>query len=44
MTQKPVHYDGSGQVAENVEPAVGEPFVVTDEMRENISGNPYEIK
>ncbi|SFJ88312.1 hypothetical protein SAMN04487936_10563 [Halobacillus dabanensis] len=44
MKQKPIHYDGSGQVAENVETPVDEPLEVTDEMRKNISANPYEIK
>ncbi|WP_162831758.1 hypothetical protein [Halalkalibacter akibai] len=42
MENKPNHYDGSLQ---KVESSVGEtaiePFKLTDEMRINISGNPY---
>ncbi|KIL45268.1 hypothetical protein [Jeotgalibacillus soli] len=43
MDKKPNHYDGSLQVqfeSEN-EPAVKEPFEITDEARKNISFNPY---
>ncbi len=43
MTNKPIHYDGSIQ---NIETSasnstVNEQFTLTDEMRANISGNPY---
>jgi hypothetical protein len=43
MTNKPVHYDGSIQnnEASAANTTVNEPFTLTDEMRANISGNPY---
>lgn len=43
MTNKPIHYDGSIQNNESSTntPAVNEAFTLTDEMRANISGNPY---
>ncbi len=43
MTNKPVHYDGSMQSNETsaANSTVNEPFTLTDEMRANISGNPY---
>jgi hypothetical protein len=43
MTNKPIHYDGSIQNNETSPAAstVNEPFTLTDEMRANISGNPY---
>lgn len=41
MDVKPTHYDGSGH-PHNPQPiAKKEPFKITDEMRKNISGNPY---
>ncbi|WP_332634929.1 hypothetical protein [Halalkalibacter flavus] len=43
MENKPLHYDGSIQKNETgTTEAISEPFQLTDEMRENISGNPYE--
>lgn len=43
MTNKPIHYDGSIQNNETSasNSTVNEPFTLTDEMRANISGNPY---
>lgn len=43
MSEKPIHYDGSIQNSEssNDEGTVNEQFQLTDEMRLNISGNPY---
>lgn len=43
MTNNPIHYDGSIQNNESSasNSAVNEPFTLTDEMRANISGNPY---
>jgi hypothetical protein len=43
MTNKPIHYDGSIQNNESSTntTAVNEAFTLTDEMRTNISGNPY---
>lgn len=42
MENKPMHYDGSIQnnhASDN--DSANEPFKLTDEMRANISGNPY---
>lgn len=43
MEGKPFHYDGSFENHGflNLEATTEEPFVLTDEMRMNISGNPY---
>ena len=43
MTNKPIHYDGSIQNNETstANSTVNEQFTLTDEMRSNISGNPY---
>ena len=43
MENKPVHYDGSIQnVGDNQnEENINEEFTLTEEMRKNISGNPY---
>ncbi|MEH7401946.1 hypothetical protein V7148_13250 [Gottfriedia acidiceleris] len=42
MENKPVHYDGSGINEETLEQNYQqEDFQVTEEMRNNISGNPY---
>lgn len=42
MESKPIHYDGSTQYTEaSIEDHSNESFVLTDEMRTNISGNPY---
>jgi hypothetical protein len=45
MDGKPMHYDGSlhGALAEG-EVKDQEPFKLTDEMRANISGNPFTIE
>jgi hypothetical protein len=44
MEGKPLHYDGSvqGENVSNTEPKLTESFVLTDEMRKNIAGNPFE--
>lgn len=46
MSEKPQHYDGSIQNSEssNGNVTVNEPFQLTDEMRMNISGNPYTFE
>ena len=46
MSEKPLHFDGSVQQAEstNNDSVANEPFTLTDEMRMNISGNPYTIE
>lgn len=43
MEGKPNHYDGSVQAdaKENVNGILNESFVLTDDMRKNIGGNPY---
>ncbi|WP_209121098.1 hypothetical protein [Alkalihalobacillus sp. BA299] len=42
METKPLHYDGSVQNSESLESeANNETFELTDEIRKNISGNPY---
>ncbi len=43
MEGKPNHYDGSvqGDVKENVAEVGNGSFVITDDMRKNIGGNPY---
>jgi hypothetical protein len=43
MENKPLHYDGSNQNVEAFESEAqnNEAFVITDEMRKNLSGNPY---
>ncbi|NMH73278.1 hypothetical protein HF078_09350 [Bacillus sp. RO2] len=43
MEGKPNHYDGSVQsdLKENVADALIESFVLTDDMRKHIGGNPY---
>lgn len=43
MENKPLHYDGSIQNINEVksEASNNEAFELTDEMRKNISGNPY---
>jgi hypothetical protein len=44
MEGKPLHYDGSVQSenASNSEAKINEAFVLTDDMRKNIAGNPFE--
>ncbi|MDF2788975.1 MAG: hypothetical protein K0S80_2073 [Neobacillus sp.] len=43
MTNEPNHYDGSIQTNEtsSSNSTVNEPFTLTDEIRANLSGNPY---
>jgi hypothetical protein len=42
MEGKPIHYDGSIQNnGDTISDFTNEPFKLTDEMRVNISGNPY---
>lgn len=43
MEGKPIHYDGSIQSNSdlNQESMSNEPFELTEEIRSNISGNPY---
>jgi len=46
MEGKPIYYDGSGHqpgdVSENA--AKNEPFTLTDEIRKQISGNPFAVE
>ncbi|MFE8699965.1 hypothetical protein ACFYKX_04930 [Cytobacillus sp. FJAT-54145] len=47
MEGKPIHYDGSvinNSESSNYQPESNSPFILTDEMRKNISGNPYTIE
>lgn len=42
LENKPFHYDGSAQINGNSENEFNfEAFEITDEIRKNISGNPY---
>ena len=43
VDNKPIHYDGSGNRIEdnNLEEILNDAFLVTDEMRQYISGTPY---
>jgi hypothetical protein len=42
MEGKPIHYDGSVQSQnESGVVTISEPFILTDEMRTNLSGNPF---
>jgi hypothetical protein len=42
MENKPVHFDGSLQNISGSQSEVNvEPFVLTDDIRKNLSGNPY---
>ena len=42
MDTKPIHYDGSNQNNETpADSIIKEPFILTDDMRINLSGNPY---
>jgi hypothetical protein len=41
MESKPLHYDGSIQNIDVIESEANEAFELTDEIRKNISGNPY---
>ncbi|MBU8906834.1 hypothetical protein [Desertibacillus haloalkaliphilus] len=43
MENKPMHYDGSIQNSDVTNTNhTEEPFTLTDEMRKNISANPYQ--
>lgn len=44
MDVKPTHYDGSGHRQLDQPSTKKESFKITDEMRKNISGNPYQPK
>jgi hypothetical protein len=46
MEGNSIHYDGSFpiNVSGNNESIPNEPFVLTDEMRSSISGNPYSFE
>jgi hypothetical protein len=45
MEQKPVHYDGSSHIQPNESITENnEPFLMTDEMRQNIGKNPYAMQ
>ncbi|WP_197089513.1 hypothetical protein [Bacillus sp. SA1-12] len=44
MEGKPMHYDGSVQHAEASNDSTTEPFLLTDEMRNVISSNPYSME
>jgi hypothetical protein len=41
MESKPLHYDGSIQNVDVIKSEANEAFELIDEMRKNISGNPY---
>jgi hypothetical protein len=44
MEQKPIHYDGSSQLGQATNEALGnDPFQLTDEWRSNIGRNPYSL-
>jgi hypothetical protein len=44
MEQKPIHYDGSSQLGQATNEALGnDPFQLTDEWRINIGRNPYSL-
>ena len=48
MENKAIHYDGSVQINDesntNSAAITNEPFEITDEIRRNISGNPFVIE
>lgn len=46
MDGKPLHYDGSVQNNDvsNLDSTVHESFQLTDEVRSNLSGNPFVIE
>ncbi|MGG3018815.1 hypothetical protein ABEO62_08290 [Geobacillus stearothermophilus] len=45
MEGKPIYYDGSGHQPGNDENASkNEPFALTDEIRKQISGNPFVVE
>ena len=48
MENTPIHYDGRVQINDenntNSAAITNEPFEMTDEIRKNISGNPYVIE
>lgn len=45
MEGKPIYYDGSGHPLGNGENAAkSEPFTLTDEIRKQISGNPFVVE
>ncbi|MEQ2528295.1 hypothetical protein WMO40_16535 [Bacillaceae bacterium CLA-AA-H227] len=44
MEEKPLHYDGSVQNVQSVNEEVNESVKITDEMRANISGNPFTFE
>lgn len=42
MEEKPIHFDGSFQnINSSNTDSIDEPFKLTDEIRVNVSGNPY---
>ncbi|MFC0270830.1 hypothetical protein ACFFIX_05130 [Metabacillus herbersteinensis] len=41
MEQNPIHYDGSVQITNDSTSESKAPFQITEEVRKNISGNPY---
>ncbi|WP_167332994.1 hypothetical protein [Geobacillus vulcani] len=45
MEGKPIYYDGSSHLPGSNENAVkNEPFTLTDEIRKQISGNPFVVE
>lgn len=44
MEGKPLHYDGSVQNVQSSNEEANESFQLTDEMRLNISGNPFTFE
>ncbi|MFD1019628.1 hypothetical protein [Thalassobacillus hwangdonensis] len=43
MSEKPGYFDGSGTLKNDREVTENQPLEITDEMRKNMSGNPYEV-
>ncbi|OKO96757.1 hypothetical protein RA955_16575 [Geobacillus proteiniphilus] len=46
MEGKPIYYDGSGHLpgSEGESAVKNEPFTLTDEIRKQISGNPFVVE
>ncbi|MGM0844891.1 MAG: hypothetical protein ACQEUT_07935 [Bacillota bacterium] len=46
MENKPLHYDGTARTESDSTNSLesAQPFVLTPEARQNLGGNPYEVK
>ncbi|MGG3822793.1 hypothetical protein ABEU79_13685 [Geobacillus thermodenitrificans] len=46
MEGKPIYYDGSGHYPGDADESMvnNEPFTLTDEIRKQISGNPFAVE